>query len=171
LRRIVGARLVSPVASTSWDYDDKERRLNIRRFDSDVKSKILGGHPGLYGVPIALPRQRLDAIPDQEAFAARVHGLPFALNTPVTVEAMYFEPHARMDEHSAPNDILFLVTSGSGKLRLGGARGETREVAPGDAVIWPAGVDHAVWTEEQTLTAIVINLLDDLGTDQDGSDG
>ena len=144
--------------------------MNIRRFDSDVKSKILGGHPGLYGVPIALPRQRLDAIPDQAAFAARVHGLPFALDSHVTVEAMYFEPHARMDEHSAPNDILCLVTAGSGMLRLGGAQGETRELAPGDAVIWPAGIDHMLWTEGQPLAAIVINLLDDRVKKYDGTE-
>lgn len=137
--------------------------MKMRRFSSDVKSKIPGGHPGLYGVPIALPRERLDAIPDLEVFAARAHGLPFALQSHVTVEAMYFEPHARMDEHRAPNDILFLVTDGSGMLRLGGAQGETREVAAGDAVIWPAGLDHMAWTEEQPLAAIVINLLDDCG--------
>lgn len=141
--------------------------MKVRRFSSDVKSKIPGGHPDLYGVPIALPRERLDAIPDREAFAARVHGMPFTLESHVTVEAMYFEPHARMDEHSAPNDILFLVTAGSGMLRLGGAQGETREVVVGDAVIWPAGVDHMVWTEEQPLAAIVISLLDDRGETED----
>ena len=145
--------------------------MNIRHFGPETKSKIPGGHPGLYGVPIALPRQRLDAIPDQEAFAARVHGLPFALNTPVTVEAMYFEPHARMNEHSAPNDILFLVTDGRGMLRLGGEQGETREVAPGDAIIWPAGIDHMVWTDDQPLEAVVINLLDDKHSAQSSSAG
>lgn len=135
--------------------------MKVRRFSPDLKSKIPGGHPGLYGVPIALPGVRLNAIPDLEAFAARVHGLPFALATHAMVEAMYFEPHARLDEHSAPHDILFLVIEGSGLLRIGGAQGETRMVASGDAVMWPAGADHMVWTEEQPLSAIVVNLFDD----------
>lgn len=88
--------------------------MKIRRFSSDVKSKIPGGHRGRYGVPIALPRERLQAIPDLEAFAARVHRLPFATETRVMIEAMSFEPQAQLDERSAPHDIVCLVIGGRG---------------------------------------------------------
>jgi len=136
--------------------------VQVKRFSPDLKVKIPGGHPGLYGMLIAMNREIMEAThPDLEAFAQRVHGLPFALNSRVMIEAMYFGPHARLDEHSAPHDILFLVIAGSGSLRLGGPSGETRAVTAGDAVIWPAGVDHMVWTDGESLSAIVINLLDD----------
>jgi quercetin dioxygenase-like cupin family protein len=72
---------------------------------------------------------------------------------------MYFEPHAHLDEHSAPHPILFLAMEGSGTVRLGGPQGEARLVTAGDAVLWPADIDHTVWTEDQELSAIVINLF------------
>jgi quercetin dioxygenase-like cupin family protein len=138
--------------------------MRVRHFGADQKVKIPGGHPGLYGVPIGMAREILHADGrDLEALAARVHGLPFTFATRVTVEAMYFEPHAQLDEHSAPHDILFIVLTGGGTLRLGGPEGETRALVAGDAVIWPAGVDHAVWTDGEPLSAIVVNLLDDTG--------
>ena len=74
------------------------------------------------------------------------------------VEAMYFEPHATLDEHSADHPIVFLVTAGAGQVRIGGPQGETRQVRPGDAVLWPANVEHMVWTEGEPLEAIVVQL-------------
>src|SRR6266702_3534532 len=106
--------------------------MQIRRFFSDLKTKIPGGHPGLYGLPILL-------------------------NRPMSVVAMYLEPHGAMDEHSAEVPILFLVTSGRGFVRLGGPNGETQSVSAGDAVLWPARLDHMVWTEDEPLVAIVID--------------
>lgn len=42
-------------------------------------------------------------------------------------------------------------------MRVGGPNGETRAVAAGNAVLWPAGIDHTVWTEGDKLQAIVID--------------
>jgi quercetin dioxygenase-like cupin family protein len=131
--------------------------MHIRRFRADLKVKISGGHPGVYGVPVQmdsadLPEER------REAFARRVNGLPILLNCPAQVEAMYFEPRAAIDEHSAPNPIVFLVTGGKGFVRIGGPAGETQAIEAGDAVLWPASIDHTVWTEVEPLQAIVINL-------------
>ena len=131
--------------------------MQIRRFSPDMKTKIPGNHPGLYGVPIQINRSMIP--PDKlEAFAQRVHGMPFLLDVDVQVEAMYFDPHASIEEHSADHPILFLVISGQGTMRIGGPAGETRIVEAGDAVLWPAHVDHAVWTDEEQLYAIVINM-------------
>ncbi len=133
--------------------------MQIRRFSADLKSRIPGGHPGLYGVPIVLPQTRLPSDPERlAAFTERVHGLPLALDEPLMVEVMYFEPHATLDEHSADHPIVFLVTAGAGHVRLGGPQGETRQVGPGDAVLWPANVDHLVWTDGEPLEAIVVQL-------------
>ena len=130
--------------------------MQMRRFSADLKTKIPGGHPGLYGVPIQLDRSQLPT-QNMEELAQRLNGLPILLNRPMLVVVMYLEPHASMDEHSADVPILFLVTRGKGFVRIGGPTGETRSVTAGDAILWPAGLDHKVWTEDETLDAIVID--------------
>lgn len=130
--------------------------MQIRQFNPDIKVKIPGNHPGLYGVPVLLPRTRVPA-EKQEAFARRVHGMPLLLDAPLQVEAMYFDPHASMEEHAADHPIVFLVLNGRGMVRIGGHRGETCAVQAGDAMLWPAHTEHTVWTDEAELHAIVIN--------------
>lgn len=73
------------------------------------------------------------------------------------VAALYLEAGGSMDEHSAEVPILFLVMRGKGFVRVGGPGGETRSVAAGDAVLWPAHLDHMVWTESEALEAIIID--------------
>ena len=129
--------------------------MHIRRFSEDLKSKVPGGHPGIYTVPIqidssSIPPSRLDE------YSKRVNGLPILLDRPLEVVAMYLEPGARMDEHSADVPILFLVTGGSGFVRLGGPEGETRAISAGDAVLWPAQLEHMVWTGNDAMQAIVL---------------
>jgi quercetin dioxygenase-like cupin family protein len=121
-----------------------------------MKTKISGNHPGLYGVPIQFDRAQVPA-DKMEEVAQRVNGLPILLNRAMIVVAFYLEPHGNMEEHSAEVPILFLVTEGKGFVRIGGPSGETREVTAGDAVLWPAGLDHMVWTENESLSAIVID--------------
>ncbi len=93
----------------------------------------------------------------REELVRRTNGLPILLNRPMSVVAMYVEPHGFMDEHSADVPILFIAIQGRGFVRIGGPSGETREVAAGDAVLWPVGIDHMVWTEDEPLEAIVID--------------
>lgn len=132
--------------------------MQVRRFSSDLKTKIPGNHKGLYGVPIQFDTAgRYTTVEQREALAKRINGLPILLNRPIHVSAMYFEPHGFMDEHSADVPILFVVTRGKGFVRIAGASGETREVTAGDAVLWPVGLDHKVWTEDESLDAIVID--------------
>lgn len=52
-----------------------------------------------------------------------------------------------------------MVTSGRGMLRIGGPSGETRAIQSGDAVLWPEGQDHMVWTDDEPLEAIVVQIL------------
>ena len=131
--------------------------MEIRRFSPDMKSKP-GGHPGMYGVPIhGDVASAPESVEEREKWAQHLHGLPILLNRALSVAALYFEPRASMDEHSAEVPVLFLVISGSGYVRIGGPDGETRAVTAGDAVLWPAGLDHKVWTEDEELHAIVID--------------
>jgi hypothetical protein len=72
--------------------------MQIRRFSAAKKTKVPHGHPGLYAVPVQLPATQ---IPEEkrETFAQKVNGLPFLVDVPVTVIAMYFEPGAAMEEY------------------------------------------------------------------------
>ncbi|HEY7414911.1 MAG TPA: cupin domain-containing protein [Ktedonobacteraceae bacterium] len=133
--------------------------MQIRRFSSDLKSKIPGNHPGLYGVPIQFPRTQIPP-EKQEEFARRVNGMPLLLDAEHLVIAMYFDPHASMEEHAADHPILFLAINGRGMVRIGGPTGETREVQAGEAVLWPAHTNHTVWTDNEELHAIVIEISD-----------
>ena len=133
--------------------------MQIRRFSPDLKRKIPGNHPGLYGVLIQTDRGQISP-QQQEELARRLNGLPLLLNADLQVEAMYFERHASMEEHMADHPILFLVISGQGTVRIGGPVGETRAIRAGDAVLWPAHTNHTVWTDDEELHAIVINTLE-----------
>ena len=124
--------------------------MQVRRFSADLKTKIPGGHVGLYGVPIQFDRANMPTS-NLEELAQRVNGLPILLNRPMIVVAVYLEPHGSMVEHSSEVPILFLVTVGSGFVRIGGSEGETHPVTAGDAVLWPAHLDHTVWIEDQSL--------------------
>jgi quercetin dioxygenase-like cupin family protein len=73
---------------------------------------------------------------------------------------MYFDPHAHIHDHSADHPIVFMVIAGSGTVRLGGPDGEMRRLSAGEAVLWPPHENHTVWTEEETMEAIVVNLVD-----------
>jgi quercetin dioxygenase-like cupin family protein len=131
-------------------------KMQVRRFSAELKTKIPGSHPGLYAVPIQFDRAHLPT-QNLEELAQHLNGLPILLNRPMLVVAMYLDPHGSMDEHSAQVPILFLVTAGSGFVRIGGPSGEIRRVTAGDAVLWPAHLEHKVWTEDEPLEAIVID--------------
>jgi mannose-6-phosphate isomerase-like protein (cupin superfamily) len=128
--------------------------MRVRRFSADLKTKVPGGHHGLYAVPIQLDRANVQ---DEQALAARMNGLPILLDRPMVVAAHYLEPHGQMDEHMADVPILVLVVAGHGFTRVGGPQGETRAVGPGDAILWPARQDHTIWTEDGPLETIVID--------------
>jgi quercetin dioxygenase-like cupin family protein len=130
--------------------------MQIRRFSADLKTKIPGRHPGVYGVPIQFDRANLNT-QNEEEISQHLKGLPILLNRRTIVVAMYFEPHASMDEHSSDVPILFLVIGGKGFVRIGGPNGEVQPISIGDAVLWPAGMDHTAWTEDDELQAILID--------------
>jgi quercetin dioxygenase-like cupin family protein len=127
----------------------------IRRFSADLKTKIPDRQPGVYGVPIQLDSAHMFT-QNKEKIAQRLNGLPILLDRPMIVVAMYFEPHASIDEHSSDVPILFLVLGGKGFVRIGGPNGEVQPISTGDAVLWPAKLEHTVWTEDEEMQELVI---------------
>lgn len=61
--------------------------------------------------------------------------------------------HARLEPHSSPTTAWLLVIEGGGWVQVGRERAR---IAAGEAVCWPAGVVHGLWTEGSELRAFVI---------------
>lgn len=55
--------------------------------------------------------------------------------------------------HDNPNTVWFCVIEGGGWVLVGDER---RRIAAGEAVLWPAGVIHAAWTDHAEMRAIVV---------------
>lgn len=55
--------------------------------------------------------------------------------------------------HDNPNTTWFCVIEGGGWVLVGDER---RRVAAGEAVLWPANVTHAAWTDHAEMRAIVV---------------
>ncbi len=61
--------------------------------------------------------------------------------------------HGRLEPHSAPTTAWLLVIEGGGWVQVGQERAR---IAAGEAVCWPAGVVHGLWTEGSELRAFVV---------------
>lgn len=72
-----------------------------------------------------------------------------------TVSELAFSRRASVETHSNPNTTWFVVIEGGGLVRVGDERAR---VAAGEAVLWPAGVPHAAWTELSEMRVIVVEL-------------
>ncbi len=69
------------------------------------------------------------------------------------VAELAFARGGRFDPHDNPNTTWFVVIEGGGWVEVGG---EQRRVAAGEAVLWPAGVTHAAWTDTSEMRAVVV---------------
>ncbi len=132
--------------------------MQIRRFSSEMKTLMPSPHVGMSAAPILFGREQVAGMSDEQ-MAARFNGLPILIDhSDAAVVALYFEPHARMFEHNNPRNTLFVVLRGQGFVRIGGPQGETRPLHAGDAVLWPLDIDHMVWTEDDALEGLAIEL-------------
>lgn len=66
------------------------------------------------------------------------------------VAELAFARRATMDLHSSPNSAWLVIVEGGGWVQVGAERAR---VAAGEAVLWPAGVEHAAWTELSEMRA------------------
>ena len=79
-----------------------------------------------------------------------------------TISEVAFARDARVEPHTSPNTTWMVVIEGGGWVAV--AEERTR-VAAGEAVLWPADVLHAAWTEHSEMRAIVVEFAgpDDAG--------
>jgi quercetin dioxygenase-like cupin family protein len=69
------------------------------------------------------------------------------------VAELAFARGARIEPHSNPNTTWMVVIEGGGWVGVGDER--TR-VAAGEAILFPADVPHAAWTEHSEMRALMI---------------
>ena len=71
------------------------------------------------------------------------------------VAELAFGPRAMIVPHTNPNTTLFIVIGGGGWVQVGDERSRVNQ---GEAVVWPAGVEHGAYTEGSEMRAIVVEL-------------
>jgi quercetin dioxygenase-like cupin family protein len=70
------------------------------------------------------------------------------------IAELAFRRNGRLIPHSSPATSWFLVIEGGGWVQVGDERGR---VQAGDAVLWPADVPHAAWTDKtQTMRSFIV---------------
>ncbi len=103
--------------------------IEIRRFG--VGHRRPDGPPGTVGVKGQLIHSDGRGVISEVAFARNAHVEPYA----------------------SPNTTWMVVIEGGGWVAVAGER--TR-IAAGEAVLWPADVLHAAWTEHSEMRALVV---------------
>jgi quercetin dioxygenase-like cupin family protein len=78
------------------------------------------------------------------------------------VSELAFTRGARIEPHSNPNTTYFIVIEGGGWVAVGEER---LRVAAGEAVVWPADIEHSAWTDYGEMRAFVVEFAgaDDAG--------
>jgi quercetin dioxygenase-like cupin family protein len=105
-------------------------------------------------VPIEVRRfgvghRRPDGPPGSEGLTGQViHG-----DARGSVAELAFSRGGRIEPHSNPNTTYFIVIEGGGWTLVGDER---IRVAAGEAVVWPADVPHAAWTDYSHMRALVV---------------
>lgn len=95
--------------------------------------------------------------PDGPAGTTGVAGQPIHSDERGVISELAFARGARMEPHAVPNTTWLIVIEGGGWVGVGDER--TR-VAAGEAVLWPADIPHAAWTEHSQMRAFVIEFAD-----------
>jgi quercetin dioxygenase-like cupin family protein len=73
--------------------------------------------------------------------------------SPLVVEHHY-GPGGGMREHAAAEAILCVCIAGQGFVKVGD---ETSELRANQAVAWPAGQPHRVWTTDSSMTILLLH--------------
>jgi quercetin dioxygenase-like cupin family protein len=81
------------------------------------------------------------------------------------ISELAFARSARIEPHSNPNTTWFVVIEGGGWVAVGE---DSARVHAGEAVLWPAGIPHAAWTDVTEMRAIVVEFS---GADDGGISG
>ena len=71
----------------------------------------------------------------------------------IAIANLRFSSNATIDEHSAPIDIDVICIAGEGFVSVGE---ESSPIHAGERVIWPAGVNHRLWTQGTQMETVMV---------------
>jgi quercetin dioxygenase-like cupin family protein len=100
------------------------------------------------------PRPGWDALPNSVGIVGRVvvHEDDFFF-----VAQLRFSKHASITEHAGERDTIVVCLDGEGFTSVAG---ETTRLREGQQVRWPRGVVHGLWTEDTTMTTLMVEHFD-----------
>jgi quercetin dioxygenase-like cupin family protein len=101
-----------------------------------------------------VPRPGWDPLPNSVGIVGRVlvHEDDFFF-----VAQLSFSEHAAITEHPGDRDTIVVCLAGEGYTSVAG---ETATLREGQQVRWPRGVPHGLWTEDSTMTTLMIEHYD-----------
>src|SRR5512143_3426738 len=82
-----------------------------------------------------------------------VEGVVIHSDARATISELAFAKGGSIPIHENVNSAWFIVIEGGGYVLVGE---EERRVAAGEAVLWPAGVQHGAWTVHGPMRAFVV---------------
>jgi mannose-6-phosphate isomerase-like protein (cupin superfamily) len=81
-----------------------------------------------------------------------VEGRVLFFDDKLGLAVLRFGEHGNIHPHAGPNDTVVSCLEGHGFTRVGD---EVAELQSGQMVFWPEGVEHALWTEDSTMTTLM----------------
>lgn len=98
-----------------------------------------------------MPRPHWSPVPRQGTVG--VAGRVMLKRAGIVIANLKFSTHATIDEHSAPIDIDVICIAGEGFVSVGD---ESSVFRAGDRVVWPAGVNHRLWTDGTEMETLMV---------------
>ena len=98
-----------------------------------------------------MPRPQWEALPRQGTV-----GVTFRVilkRAGIAIANLKFSVNATIDEHSAPFEIDVICVAGEGLVSVGK---ESSVFRAGDRVVWPAGVNHRLWTQDTEMETVMV---------------
>jgi quercetin dioxygenase-like cupin family protein len=96
-----------------------------------------------------IPRQGWDPLPGAVGIVGRV----LVREEDFFVAELRFAEHATVQEHPGENDTIVVCLEGEGFTSVAG---ETARLSEGKQARWPKGVPHRLWTEDSTMTTLMV---------------
>jgi quercetin dioxygenase-like cupin family protein len=99
----------------------------------------------------AFPRPDWEPLPFEGC--AGVKGKVLIREDDVFVAMLRFEPGGTIHEHPGPNDTIVASIEGEGFTSVAG---KVARLVAGQQVRWPKDVSHRLWTEDGTMTTLMV---------------
>ena len=102
----------------------------------------------------SVPRAEWSPLPHEGCVG--VEGKVLVREEDFFIAMLRFPPHATIHEHPGANDTLVVCIQGEGFTSVAGERAHLHE---SERAFWPKDVPHRLWTEEMTMTTLMVERI------------